>query len=200
MENAKMIKTAVVMDRILKVLQGVAAACGIVYLVFTALTLFLGEKIVAAANSISLGPMKLMLKDSSLLLHKTAWKTSLSISFIFGAMVLAVIFYCIGLIRKVLEPIKEGRPFHTGISKTIKKLAWVALIGGAIVRACQTIAEIAEIRAYEFTAFFNENVFTDYSFNYMIDLNFIVTACVLFFLSYVFRYGEELQRESDETL
>ena len=39
MENAKMRKTAVVMDKILKVLQGVAAACGIVYLIFTVLTL-----------------------------------------------------------------------------------------------------------------------------------------------------------------
>jgi len=39
MENEKMRKTAVVTDKILKVLQGVAAACGIVYLIFTVLTL-----------------------------------------------------------------------------------------------------------------------------------------------------------------
>jgi len=30
--------------------------------------------------------------------------------------------------------------------------------------------------------------------------SYLVLACVLFLLSYIFRYGEELQRESDETL
>lgn len=200
MENVKMRKTAVVMDKILKVLQGVAAACGIVCLIFTALTLLLGEKMVAAANSISLGPLKLMLKDDFTLLNKSTWKISTVMGLVFGTMTLIVVVYAIRLIRKLLEPMKEGRPFHTGVSAMIKRLAWVTLIGGAVVRVCQTAAEIAEIKACEFTLLFNENVFTAYSFNYMIDLNFIVTACVLFFLSYVFRYGEELQRESDETL
>ncbi len=200
MENAKMRKTAVVMDKILKVIQGIAAACGIVYLIFIALTLLLGEKMVAAANSISLGPLKLMLKDDFTLLNPSTWKISTAIGLVFGTVALAVVVYAIRLIRKVLEPMKEGRPFHTGVSNMIKKLAWVALLGGAVVRVSQTAAEIAEIKACEFTVLFNENVFTDYSFNYMIDINFIVTACVLFFLSYVFRYGEELQRESDETL
>ncbi len=171
MENAKMRKTAVVTDKILKVLQGVAAACGIVYLIFTVLTL----------------------------LNKSTWKISTVMGLVFGTMTVIVVVYAIRLIRKLLEPMKEGRPFHTGISAMIKSLAWVTLIGGAVVRVCQTAAEIAEIKACEFTMLFNENVFTEYSFHYMIDLNFIVTACVLFFLSCVFRYGEELQRESDET-
>ena len=37
-------------------------------------------------------------------------------------------------------------------------------------------------------------------YNYSIRLWFVAVALVLFFLSYVFRYGEDLQRESDETL
>lgn len=200
MENSKMRKTAVVMDSILKILQRIAVVCGIVYLIFAVLTPLLGEKIAAAANSISLGPLKLMLKDDFTPLNQATWKISTFISLVFGTMTLAVFVYTVGLIRKVLEPMKEGRPFHAGISELIKRLAWVALIGGAIVRVCQTAAEIAEIKAFEFTALFNEKLFTGYSFNYMIDINFIVTAGVLFFLSYVFRYGEALQQESDETL
>ncbi len=37
-------------------------------------------------------------------------------------------------------------------------------------------------------------------YDYSLDLWFAIAARILFFLSCVFRYGEELQRESDETL
>lgn len=36
--------------------------------------------------------------------------------------------------------------------------------------------------------------------NFNIDLSFIIVAAVLLLMSYVFRYGEELQLMSDETL
>ncbi len=104
------------------------------------------------------------------------------------------------IIRKVLAPMKEGRPFDQGISQMIKKLAWVVLAGGAIVRIGGCITMMIEIKAYDLTAFFAESAIEGYRLNYVVDLNFIITACVLFLLSYVFRYGEELQRESDETL
>lgn len=199
MENAKMRKTAVVIDKILKILKGTAAVCSGVCLVFAVLTLFLGEKIVAHADIVSLGPLRLTLKDGFSLLNESVMKTGLTISLVFSAISLVICVYGIGLIRRVLEPVKEGRPFDKGISETIKKLAWVALIGGAVIQICESITKIAEIKAYDFAAFFSETV-TGLSFNGMIDCGFIVTACVLFLLSYVFRYGEELQRESDETL
>lgn len=199
MENSKMMKTAAVIDRILKILKGAAAVCSVICLVFAVLTLFLGEKIVARANLVSLGPLRLTLRDGSLLLNESALKIGLTISLVFAATSLAICIYGIKLIRKVLEPMKEGRPFDKGISETIKKLAWVALIGGAIIQICESITKIAEIKAYDFAAFFSGTV-TGLSFNGMIDCGFIVTACVLFLLSYVFRYGEELQQESDETL
>jgi hypothetical protein len=36
--------------------------------------------------------------------------------------------------------------------------------------------------------------------NVHLELGFILLAMALFLMSYIFRYGEELQRESDETL
>ena len=38
------------------------------------------------------------------------------------------------------------------------------------------------------------------AYNFDVDLWFLGAALVLFFLSFIFRYGEELQREADETL
>ncbi|MBD5538180.1 MAG: DUF2975 domain-containing protein [Lachnospiraceae bacterium] len=206
MENAKMKKTAVVIDRILKILQRVAIICGIIYFIFIVLALFLGEKIAAnmtdmnVVSAVSLGQLRLTLKDDSSLLNESALKTSLAISLPFVAISIAICVYAIGIIRKVLEPMKEGRPFDKGISQMMKKLAWVTLVGGAIIQVGGSITKIAEVKAYDLAAFFSENAITGYQLNYVIDLNFIITACVLFLLSYVFRYGEELQRESDETL
>ncbi|MDE5679731.1 MAG: DUF2975 domain-containing protein [Lachnospiraceae bacterium] len=200
MENSKMMKTAAVIDRILKILKETAIVCSVICLVFAVLTLLFGEKIVAHVDIVSIGPLRLTLKNGSSLLKESALKTGLTLSLVFAAISLAICVYGIRLIRKVLEPMKEGRPFDKGISETIKKLAWVALIGGAIIQVCGSITKIAEIKAYDFSAFFAETVVTGLSFNGMIDCSFVVTACVLFLLSYVFRYGEELQQESDETL
>lgn len=200
MENAKMIKTAVVIDRILKILQRVAIVCGIIYLIVMALALLFEKEMTPGMNVVSLGQLRLILKDDPSLLNESALKTGLAISLVFVAISIAICVYAIGIIRKVLEPMKEGRPFDKGISQIIKRLAWVVLIGGAIVRVGACITMIMEIKAYDLAAFFAESAITGYRLNYVIDLNFIVTACVLFLLSYVFRYGEELQRESDETL
>lgn len=199
MENSKMKKTAVVIDRILKILQGVAIVCGIIYLIVMALALLFDKEMIPGMDVVSLGQLRLILKDDSPL-NESALKTSLAVSLVFVAISIAICVYAIEIIRKVLEPMKEGRPFDKGISQIMKKLAWVVLAGGAIVRVGGCITMIMEIKAYDLAAFFAESAITGYRLNYVIDLNFIVTACVLFLLSYVFRYGEELQRESDETL
>ena len=41
---------------------------------------------------------------------------------------------------------------------------------------------------------------TPVNFRYKIELGFLLVCAILLLLSYVFRYGEELQRLSDETL
>jgi hypothetical protein len=50
------------------------------------------------------------------------------------------------------------------------------------------------------TALFNTSVVTGYTYNGISDVSFLAIAVVLFLLSYIFQYGENLQRESDETL
>jgi hypothetical protein len=57
-----------------------------------------------------------------------------------------------------------------------------------------------EVRAFDVTALFNSSVVTGYTYNGVFDTSFVASAVVLFLLSYIFRYGEGLQRESDETL
>ena len=41
---------------------------------------------------------------------------------------------------------------------------------------------------------------TGWTYNASFDMSFLAFAFVLFLLSYIFRYGAQLQQESDETL
>lgn len=200
MENTKMKKSAVVIDRILKILQRIAVACDIVFLIFIVLTLIFGEKIIDEVDSVSLGLLKVTLVEGTFRLNESAVKTGFIISLVLAAVSATICIYGLEVVRRVLAPMKEGRPFAEGISGTIRKLAWVVLVGGAVIQIGGGIAQIAEAKAYNLTALLAENVVAGYEYNFMSDGSFIVTAGVLFLLSYVFHYGEELQRESDETL
>ena len=68
MENSKMIKTAKVADKILKIAQGFMIAFIIVAAIFSVLTAILGEKIIADASTLNLGNIALTY-DKTFALH-----------------------------------------------------------------------------------------------------------------------------------
>ena len=76
----------------------------------------------------------------------------------------------------------------------------VILIGGGIAELGHVISRIFEVQAYKIDHLLNPDAVASYSYNWSFSLWFVIIALILFFLSYVFRYGEALQKESDETL
>ncbi len=110
-----------------------------------------------------------------------------------------LICYGIHLLRKVLDPIAQGRPFD-GTVKILGRLGWVSL-GAALI---QNLTRWGMIRVNEYhymiSDLFLGSVITDVSFQFRLDFTFLVTALVFFLLACVFRCGEELQQLSDETL
>ena len=201
MENAKMKKSAAVVDRILKIVQGFAVAMGIVCLIFIPLTAILGTKIIADAAHPKLGVLQLNLTgDPAAYLNVTEIKLSIIAVLIASILVLCAIWYCLRLLREILSTMKEGRPFEAGVSRKLRKLAIAVLVGGGISEIARVLGSVFELKAYEIERLFDPSLVSEISFNYTIRLWFVVAALILFFLSYVFRYGEELQREADETL
>lgn len=103
-----------------------------------------------------------------------------------------IVFLCYGIksVRNILKPMKKGSPFDTAVSVNLKKLGFVSIAGGIIANAIELIGY--------------HNMAKDYAevslMVYKFDVTFLVIAMVLFLLSYIFRYGEELQKQSDETL
>ena len=201
MENTKLSKGAAIIDRILKILQGFALAGVIVSAIFIPLTLILGRKIVADASSLELGVVTLKLAgDASAYLDEGNLKVSIVCVLICLILISAAAWYCIRVLREILVPMKAGRPFHRGISAKIRKLAWTVLVGGGIAELSTVLAEVFETRAYHMERLLNMDRVAAVAYSWDLDLWFVIAAIILFFLSLIFRYGEELQREADETL
>ena len=95
---------------------------------------------------------------------------------------------------------KEGTPFAAGMAGKIRKLGWTVLIGGFIAEVGRRLSQLFEARAYQIERLLNMEAITSVDYNYSISLWFVFAALILFFLSYIFRCGEELQKEADETL
>ena len=201
MENTKLTRSATIMDRILKILQGFAAAGVIVAAIFIPLTAIFGEKIIASAGNLTLGAVKLELSGAmENYLDFANIKVSIIVMLIGTILVSAATWYGLKVLREILSPMKEGKPFAAGISDKVRKLAWTVLIGGGVAEVGKLISEVSTAQAYQIERLVNPELVESFTYNCSLDLWFVVAALILFFLSYVFRSGEELQKEADETL
>ena len=199
-DNSKLMRSATVIDRILKILQGFAIAGVIVSAIFIPLTAILGEKIIAKADRLSLGPLELNLAGGpASYLDLANIKTSIIVMLIGAILVAAAAWYCLKVLRELLVPMKAGQPFASGTSLKVRKLGWTVLIGGGIAEVGQMVSSVFEARAYQLERLLAPAA-VSVSYDYKISLWFVIAALILFFLSYVFRYGEALQQEADETL
>ena len=203
-ENPALMNTAKVIDRILKVFQGIAIACMIVAAVFIPLTLIFGEKVIADASQLETGCLRIVFRgDMSAYLDMDGVKLNIVMALVSAIIPLAAGWYCIRVLRGILAPMKEGRAFAEGISRKIKKLGWTALIGGGLVEIARIAEDFFFVRAYRLDEIIShpsvESVGAAFGPG-SVHPWFIIAALVMFFLSFVFRCGEELQRQSDETL
>ena len=57
-----------------------------------------------------------------------------------------------------------------------------------------------ELRLFEFGYFLNPEYVKSYTVDFRLEISRFLIPAALFLLSWIFHYGEELQRQSDETL
>lgn len=113
------------------------------------------------------------------------------------------IYYALGQVRKILQPMTEGNPFHPTVSTNIRKIAYVSIVLGVIanvVSFLQSFGAVAMIEKIKLLDYVKEGTIQSITANSQIDLTFLVVFFILLLVSYIFRYGEELQQQVDETL
>ena len=106
----------------------------------------------------------------------------------------------VGFIREILLPMKEEKPFDSIVSTNLKKLAKLSIVLGILYNIIILSEQIMTVFVYDLPGLLISEKIAHVGGMFQVDLTFVVCWAALLLLSYVFRYGEELQQLSDETL
>ena len=106
----------------------------------------------------------------------------------------------VGYIRQILLPMKEEKPFDSIVSTNLKKLARLSINLGILYNIIILSEQIITVFVYDLPGLLISEKISHVGGMFQVDLTFVVYWAVLLLLSYIFRYGEELQQLSDETL
>lgn len=106
----------------------------------------------------------------------------------------------VGYIREILDPMKEEKPFDSIVSTNLKKLAKLSINLGILGNIIILSEQILTVFVYDLPSLLISDKITHVGGMFQVDLTFLIYWAILLLLSYVFRYGEELQQLSDETL
>ena len=106
----------------------------------------------------------------------------------------------VGYIREILQPMTEEKPFDTIVSTNLKKLARLSINLGILYNIILLSEQIITVFVYDLPGLLISEKISHVGGMFQVDLTFVVYWAVLLLLSYIFRYGEELQQLSDETL
>lgn len=120
--------------------------------------------------------------------------------FIMGFLLMLLAGLYFKSIRRILTPMKEGRPFHGTAAAELKRLAILTLIMGAVMNCTELVSQVLLVNCYDLKHLFLSDAIASVTVNYTFDLSFVLEAAILLLLSYIFHCGEELQQLSDETL
>ena len=198
--NQKLSATARTVDRIVKICGGIFKAFVIVLLVFSILVPLLGEKVFATGSiTAELGFVKVHLAPEYQDITSMV-KMYTVVSLLCGCAGCAMLAYICSLLRQMLAPMKEGRPFEKRVSADMRKIAWAVLIGGGINEILKLLEQIFVIKALPMDRLFSSDVVTYREYLFHIDGGFVILFFVILFLSYIFSYGQSLQQEADETI
>lgn len=106
----------------------------------------------------------------------------------------------VGYIREILHPMTEGKPFDTIVSTNLKKLAKLSINLGILYNIILLSEQIMTVFVFDLPTLLISEKIVHIGSMFSVDLTFLIYWAILLLLSYVFRYGEELQQLSDETL
>ena len=106
----------------------------------------------------------------------------------------------VGYVREILQPMTESKPFASIVSVNLKKLAKLSITLGILVNVIILAEQIMTVFVFDLPGLLISEKISHVTGMFKIDLTFLIYWAILSLLSYVFRYGEELQQLSDETL
>ena len=194
----KGMKIARVINKILGVFFWVCVVCGVLMLGAVLFALLAKEGNIGRSGSLSvtLGSCQVFFADWTL----EQYRLTGVLEFLSAVVLIPFVCWEIRILQRIFRPVGEGRPFCGELSPALRRLAWVDLIGGAVHVAAEELSVWGTARVLDVTSLFDTAKVTDMQLNVRIDGSFLVSFVILLLMSFVFQYGEKLQRQDDETL
>lgn len=198
-------KTATILDKILHILS--------IVIKIVAVSLIVGLGILAAGflfdlpphligtgyNHADLGFVTFTVAEGFLPDHQIIWY-EVAAELILSLICMVPAHFSVKAIRNILAPMKNGEPFHNTVSVNLSRLARYVCSLGIGLNLQEIISNILLTKAYDLPNLLLSEKITYVEFMFTFDFGFLLVYAVLLLLSYIFRYGEELQQLSDETL
>ncbi len=150
-------------------------------------------------TAITVGDVKFSLKEPKVV-EASYFITEIVIVVLSALVIMAVICYIIRILRNILKPMTAGTPFDGSVSTEIKKLGNALIAGEIITSIANVVGNNISFWMLDVPNLISEEV-SEIMVNYnMLDVSVIFIGVLVIMLSYVFRYGEMLQQQADETL
>ncbi len=199
----KLTKTARVLHKIVRILYRL----GIVGTIVTAVALVLITLLPADSlrQAVSSADMTIELGTAELHLSRILEPIGdirLFLCAVFGVATasLALSVCALKLVLRILRLMADGRPFDGTVSANFKRLGWVTLAGVAVHYVMDGVDAAMDVSMFDLDQIFRPDMVKGVTIQNTDSLSCLLIPIMMFLLSYVFRYGGELQRQSDETL
>lgn len=150
-------------------------------------------------GSIRIDYLQLFFKDDAAL-HKDTMSMWLPILFLLTAILIFIVYKSVQAIESICMITMDHTPFDVRVADSIKKLAKYILESGIVFNILEVCRVMYFKQTINFDLLFNTKYVTQIKFDIRIELSFLIFAALIYLLSYIFRYGQELQQLSDETL
>ena len=197
----KLTRTARVLQKIVRILYRLSIVCAIITAVALVLAALLPaeslRQVMSSADmTIDLGTAEFQLSR----VLEPIGNIRLYLCVLIGAATasLALSACALKLLLHILRHVSEGRPFDGTVSADLKKLGWVTLANAVVYFVTDGVTAALEASMFDLDQLFQPGLVTGVTIH--TDGLSLVIPITLFLLSWIFRYGEELQRQSDETL
>lgn len=198
----KVMKISKTLNTIAGVVRTILKVAAIIIAVAVVILIFVGKHNVIWENvgySLQLGHVTLELIPDGMI-PPEATRLLIIGGLIFLVPLLLFSAKCLHIVQDILTPMAQGKPFDRNVSGSLRKLSFVALIVGGLAEIGDMASSALQIYSVQLDALFNPQFVAGYTVEQSMDMTFLLVFGVLFLMSHVFRYGEQLQQLSDETL
>lgn len=204
MNREKMMSTAKKLDTFFKVIQRITTISMLVVIcviaVLTVVNLINPNAVIGTGfNMVEIGPITFELAQQ----YSPSNRTVLTYAWIYtalGAACAVAICYALGRLRQILQCMAQGEPFRPEAADHIRKLAYAVLALGIVHNIAAFGEALVSVFLFGLDRLVDGGQILSVHVNYALDLTFLIGFFLLLLISYIFRYGAELQQLSDETL